>query len=75
MFEKSAGICVPLLEILKLVEEYKRRHPQASLREIHEAILSCGSIPPKILTRSWKPRAKRGQALYGAGFGLQDAVP
>ena len=51
MFEKSAGICVPLLEILKLVEEYKRRHPQASLREIHEAILSCGSIPPRLMRK------------------------
>jgi len=39
------------LEILKLVEEYKRRHPQASLREVHEAILSCGSIPPKLVRK------------------------
>jgi len=39
------------LEILKLVEEYKRRHPQAPLREIHKAILSCGSIPPKLMRK------------------------
>ncbi len=37
------------LEILKVIEEYKRRKPGASLREIHDAILSCGSLPPKLL--------------------------
>jgi len=37
------------LEILKLIEEYKRRHPTVSLRELHDAILSCGSLPPRLL--------------------------
>ncbi len=37
------------LEILKVIEEYKRRKPGASLREIHDAILSYGSLPPKLL--------------------------
>ncbi|MCR4392671.1 MAG: DUF885 domain-containing protein [Candidatus Acetothermia bacterium] len=37
------------LEILKVIEEYKRRRPGASLREIHDAILACGSLPPKLL--------------------------
>jgi len=37
------------LEILKVIEEYKRCRPGASLREIHDAILSCGSLPPKLL--------------------------
>jgi len=37
------------LEILKVIEAYKKRQPNASLREIHDAILSCGSLPPKLL--------------------------
>jgi len=37
------------LEILKLIEEYKRRHPDASLKELHDAILSCGSLPPRLI--------------------------
>ncbi|MBC7318460.1 DUF885 domain-containing protein [Candidatus Bipolaricaulota bacterium] len=39
------------LEILKLIENYKNRRPGASLREIHDAILSCGSLPPRLLAR------------------------
>lgn len=37
------------LEILKVIEEYKKHEPGASLQEIHDAILSCGSLPPKLL--------------------------
>jgi uncharacterized protein (DUF885 family) len=37
------------LEILKVIAEYKRRNPKMSLREMHDAILSCGSLPPKLL--------------------------
>jgi uncharacterized protein (DUF885 family) len=37
------------LEILKVIEEYKEKHPGASLREIHDAVLSQGSLPPKLL--------------------------
>ncbi len=37
------------LEILKLVAAYKERHPEASMREMHDAILACGSLPPKLL--------------------------
>ncbi|MCR4403758.1 MAG: DUF885 domain-containing protein [Candidatus Acetothermia bacterium] len=37
------------LEILKLIEEYKKRHPNASLREVHDAVLSCGSLPPRLM--------------------------
>ncbi|MEW5826427.1 MAG: DUF885 domain-containing protein [Candidatus Bipolaricaulota bacterium] len=39
------------LEILKLVEAYKARHPGRSMREIHDAILACGSLPPKLLAQ------------------------
>lgn len=37
------------IEILKIIDEYKRRHPGASLREMHDAILACGSLPPKLM--------------------------
>jgi uncharacterized protein (DUF885 family) len=39
------------LEILKLVAAYKERHPKASMREMHDAILACGSLPPKLLAQ------------------------
>lgn len=37
------------LEILKLIEEYKKRHPGASLQQVHDAVLSCGSLPPRLM--------------------------
>lgn len=36
-------------EILKLIDEYKRQHPGAPLKEMHDAILSCGSLPPRLM--------------------------
>ena len=37
------------LEILKLVEDYRKSHPQATLKQVHDAILSCGSLPPRLM--------------------------
>jgi len=37
------------LEILSIVEEYKKGHPKASRREMHDAILGCGSLPPRLM--------------------------
>lgn len=37
------------LEIVKLITEYKKRHPQASLKKVHDAVLSCGSLPPRLM--------------------------
>jgi len=37
------------LAILDLVADYRRVHPDASLREVHDAILSCGSLPPRLM--------------------------
>ena len=37
------------LAILELVDDYRRAHPQASLREFHDAILGCGSLPPRLM--------------------------
>jgi len=37
------------LEILKVIDGYKKQHPQASLKEVHDAILSCGSLPPRLM--------------------------
>ncbi|MDD5645685.1 MAG: DUF885 domain-containing protein [Candidatus Bipolaricaulis sp.] len=39
------------LEILKVIDAYKTRHPQASMREMHDAILACGSLPPKLMAQ------------------------
>lgn len=39
------------LAILDLVEEYRSAHPQASLREIHDDIMGCGSLPPRMMRR------------------------
>ena len=37
------------LAILELVEYHKSANPGASLREIHDAILGCGSLPPRLM--------------------------
>jgi uncharacterized protein (DUF885 family) len=37
------------LEIVKLIDEYKVRHPEASLKQVHDAVLSCGSLPPRLM--------------------------
>jgi uncharacterized protein (DUF885 family) len=39
------------LAILELVEEYKQAHPDATLKEVHDAILGCGSLPPSLMRR------------------------
>lgn len=37
------------LEIMKLIDQYKEKNPGASLREVHDAVLSCGSLPPRLM--------------------------
>jgi len=37
------------LEIVNLIDEYKRINPRASLKEVHDAVLSCGSPPPRLM--------------------------
>lgn len=37
------------LAILGLVADYRRAHPEASLRQVHDAILGCGSLPPRLM--------------------------
>jgi len=37
------------LAILDLVADYRRTRPGASMREIHDAILGCGSLPPRLM--------------------------
>jgi uncharacterized protein (DUF885 family) len=37
------------MQIIAIVEEYKRRFPQASLRQMHDAILTSGSLPPRLM--------------------------
>jgi uncharacterized protein (DUF885 family) len=37
------------LAILGLIADYRRAHPAASLRQVHDAILGCGSLPPRLM--------------------------
>ena len=37
------------LAILKLVDDYRSAHPEASMREVHDAILASGSLPPRLM--------------------------
>jgi uncharacterized protein (DUF885 family) len=39
------------LAIVNLVTDYRGVHPDASLHEVHDAILSCGSLPPRLMRR------------------------
>jgi len=39
------------LAILELVDDYRSAHPDASLREVHDAIVGCGSLPPRLMRR------------------------
>jgi uncharacterized protein (DUF885 family) len=37
------------LAILEIIEEYKKANPGVSLKEMHDAILGCGSLPPRLM--------------------------
>jgi uncharacterized protein (DUF885 family) len=39
------------LAILEIVAAYKAAHPTASLKQMHDAILGCGSLPPRLMRR------------------------
>jgi uncharacterized protein (DUF885 family) len=39
------------LAILEIVDDYRRAHPHASMREMHDAILACGSLPPRLMRK------------------------
>lgn len=39
------------LAIVELVEDYRDAHPDASLQAVHDAILSSGSLPPRLMRR------------------------
>ncbi len=39
------------LAIRELVEEYREEQPDASMRDIHDAIMKCGSLPPSLMRR------------------------
>jgi uncharacterized protein (DUF885 family) len=39
------------LALLDLVEEYRKLNPDTSPREMHDAILACGSLPPRLMRR------------------------
>ncbi len=37
------------LAIMDLVADYRRAHPEQSLQQVHDAILGCGSLPPRLM--------------------------
>jgi uncharacterized protein (DUF885 family) len=37
------------LQILEIVADYKKAYPQATLRQMHDAILHSGSLPPRLM--------------------------
>jgi len=37
------------LAILGVIADYRRAHPEASLRQVHDAVLGCGSLPPRLM--------------------------
>lgn len=39
------------LQILDIVAEYKRRYPNASMLQMHDDILRCGSLPPRLMRK------------------------
>jgi uncharacterized protein (DUF885 family) len=39
------------LAILDLVKDYRREHPGVSLKQMHDDILACGSLPPKLMRK------------------------
>jgi len=39
------------MQIMDIVAEYNKRNPKTTLREMHDSILNCGSLPPKLMKR------------------------
>lgn len=37
------------LALLELVEEFKAANPGAAMKELHDTILACGSLPPRLM--------------------------
>ena len=37
------------LALLDIVKAYRAEHPDVTLRQMHDAILGCGSLPPKLM--------------------------
>jgi len=37
------------MAILELVADYRRAHPEASLCQVHDALLGCGSLTPRLM--------------------------
>jgi uncharacterized protein (DUF885 family) len=40
------------LAILELIQKYRRAKPDTSMRQMHDEILSCGSLPPSLMRRA-----------------------
>lgn len=38
-------------EILDIIQEYRRQFPDHDLKQMHDTVLRCGSLPPRLLRR------------------------
>lgn len=39
------------IKIMEIINEYKEQNPEKSLKEIHNSIMACGSLPPKLMKK------------------------
>jgi uncharacterized protein (DUF885 family) len=39
------------LAIMEIVKQYRAANPDLTLKQMHDAILGCGSLPPKLMRR------------------------
>jgi len=39
------------LAILEIVDAYRHAHSHASMRQIHDVILACGALPPRLMNK------------------------
>jgi len=49
------------LEILKLRDEYERRHADYTLAQFHRDLLKWGSLPPALVARQWMAERDEGR--------------
>jgi len=39
------------LQILEIIQAYKNHYPDSSMQEMHDTLLRCGSLPPKLMRK------------------------
>jgi len=39
------------VQMREIISEYRKEHPRASIREVNDAVLRCGLVPPRLMRR------------------------